>query len=187
MPLPARIATLMAMGLLVSCKGAAGECAPGEFTVSAHGDRQLNLAPAPEREALPTQLRIYQLADSASLEGASFEDIWHRADEVLSEDILNAENHVVYPGEEIQVRMPREAEARYLAAVALFRRPSGIAWQAVYRMPPLPTCGKGTRKPSPDLHFHVYLKDYEVFISQTPPRPAPPMPGGKDQSTELKS
>jgi type VI secretion system protein VasD len=125
-------------------------------------------------EARPVQLRIYQLATDVRFQNADFEDIWKRDKATLQDDLIKVEEMSVYPNYRIDVQFERDEKAMVVAAVALFRNPTGRTWGVTFDLPPPPgkgncatpqcadgKCGDGGASP-PNL-----LPRYAVWIDGT--------------------
>jgi len=80
---------------------------------------------------LPTVVRIYQLRSTGKLERADFDRLLRQPREALGEDLLRDEEITLSAGETSKRTLEREQGARYLAVIALFRRPTGTSWKAV--------------------------------------------------------
>lgn len=124
---------------------------------------------APNGDARPVQLRIYQLASDISLQNASFNDVWKKDTKTLGKDIIKKEQFAVYPNTRTQLGFERDDKANYVAAVALFRVPRGRTWYTVFDLPPAPSkgsCGQkaskdGGKKP-PSPHIYIWLDESHV-------------------------
>jgi type VI secretion system protein VasD len=80
---------------------------------------------------LPTVVRIYQLRSAGKLERADFDRLLRQPREALGEDLLRDEVITLSAGETLKRTLERERGARYLAVIALFRRPTGSSWKAI--------------------------------------------------------
>ncbi len=86
-------------------------------------------------EPLATVVRLYQLKGREKLASASFDEMLDRDKDTLGEDLLAVAEITVSPGESVKPPVARNPEARYLAAVALFRKPGSASWRAVTQLP----------------------------------------------------
>jgi type VI secretion system protein VasD len=91
--------------------------------------RRLNLGE--KGEPLATVVRLYQLKKVAKFEQASFDDVLDHDRDAMGDDLISVQEVTVNPGERLAPVVTRGADASILAAVALFREPSGSAWRAV--------------------------------------------------------
>jgi len=137
-----------------ACAGprASGTPAPIELVISA--ERQLN--PDEEGHSLPTTLRIYQLKGAEKLEAAEFDQLYRNEKETLGETLLRVDEIALSPGGSLRKLLPRDPAAHALAAVAIFRRPSGTGWRAIE---PLPESG------APRVAFTV--ENYRIERGET--------------------
>ena len=89
----------------------------------------------------PVQLRIYQLKSSIRMENATFDQIWKKDKDTLTDDIVKVDELSIFPDSRTEVKFERAKEALNVVAVALFRNPKGRSWYTVFELPPDP--GKG--------------------------------------------
>lgn len=87
---------------------------------------------------LPVRVRLYQLRRDARLRNASFDEIWQNDAAILGDDLLDVVEQTAYPSRAHPVDIELEPEATALAAVALFKNPSGKDWFVVFDLPPVP-------------------------------------------------
>ena len=107
--------------------------APEPLHVTVKAAPRLNLG---ERgDALATVVRLYQLKKVSKLEQASFDDVLDHDHDTLGEDFVSVQEVTVNPGERLAPALTRAADATFLAAVALFREPSGSSWRAFMKLP----------------------------------------------------
>jgi type VI secretion system protein VasD len=106
---------------------------PEPVTVTLTASSRLN--PGEHGEALATVVRIYQLKGRDKMASASFDEILDHDKDVLGEDMLAVVEATISPGETVKPPVARNAEAGYLAAVALFRKPGPAGWRAVTKLP----------------------------------------------------
>jgi type VI secretion system VasD/TssJ family lipoprotein len=112
--------------------GAPACTTPEPLAVSLTASSRLN--PGDKGEPLTTVVRLYQLKGREKLTGASFDEMLDRDKETLGEDLLSVQELTVSPGETLRPAVNRNADAGYLAAVALFRRPGTGAWRAIRKL-----------------------------------------------------
>ncbi|HET6279434.1 MAG TPA: type VI secretion system lipoprotein TssJ [Polyangia bacterium] len=108
--------------------------APEPLRISVAASPRLN--PGEKGEALATVVRVYQLKTTGKLTGASFDDLLDRDRDALGEDFLSVQELTINPGDKMGPPVARNADAGYVAAVALFRQPSGSTWRAVRKLAP---------------------------------------------------
>lgn len=73
--------------------------------------------------SVPTLVRVYQLRDNKVMDKATYDSLLSDADNVLSVDLLDQRATVVKPGDGVQINLPLNKDARFVAVVALFRSP----------------------------------------------------------------
>lgn len=71
--------------------------------------------------SVPTLVRVYQLRDRKVLEKANYDSLLSQDEHVLSADLLDKRTLVVKPDQGVQLNIPLDKQARYIAVVALFR------------------------------------------------------------------
>jgi type VI secretion system protein VasD len=110
------------------------------------------LNPGERGEPLATVVRIYQLKGTEKLVGASFDDMLDRDKDSLGADFVEVQEVTLSPGESQPRVITRAADVGYVAAVALFRRPTGATWRAVKKLPPIDPqhCHRREGKATPD-------------------------------------
>ena len=106
--------------------------APIEITLQASS--QLNQDE--QGASLPTMVLIYQLKSAAKIADAGFENIYRRAKESLSEDLLQSDEVEVTPGQVQTKTLARDKAATALAVIAVVRRPAGPGWRSIVELPP---------------------------------------------------
>jgi type VI secretion system protein VasD len=104
---------------------------PIELTITS-GDK---LNPDDEGHPLPAAVRVYQLKAPAKMDAAEFDQVYRREKETLGEDLLRVDEFTLAPGDRLHRQVPRESAARAIAAVVLFRRPSGVHWRVISELP----------------------------------------------------
>jgi type VI secretion system protein VasD len=90
-----------------------------------------NVNPDVGGQALSVVVRIYQLKDKGRLESADYNAILKSEKDTLSDDLLERQERVIQPGTQEMLEVQANPMARYIAAVALFRNPSGDGWRKV--------------------------------------------------------
>jgi len=95
---------------------------------------QLN--PDEQGASLPTMVLLYQLKSAAKIETADFEEVYRRPKESLGEDLLQADEMEISPGQSQTKMLARDKAAKALAIVAIVRRPAGPGWRSIVQLPP---------------------------------------------------
>lgn len=88
-----------------------------------------------DQSSLATMVRVYQLKDRKAFDGADYEKLLLQADTVLKADTLVSKEVLVMPGGDVSLDMPMEADAQFVAVVALFRHPDRLhdTWRVVLK------------------------------------------------------
>lgn len=73
--------------------------------------------------SVSTLVRIYQLKDRKTIDGADYQGLLSEGDSVLAADLLDSQRLVVKPDEGAQLNVPLSTDAQFVAVVALFRSP----------------------------------------------------------------
>jgi len=106
--------------------------APEPLHVSLTASARLN--PGEKGEALATVVRIYQLKGVGKMMGVSFDDLLDHDKDTLADDFLSMQEVTINPGDRLEPPIVRNADARYVLAVALFRQPTGTTWKVTRRL-----------------------------------------------------
>lgn len=85
--------------------------------------------------ALPVVVRVYTLKSPENFSDATFRELWHDDLKILGENKITRQEFTVVPGTTLQITIPRNPDAQYLGAVALFRHPLHNQWRAVIPIP----------------------------------------------------
>jgi len=93
------------------------------------------LNPGEKGEALATVVRVYQLKSAGKLQAASFDDMLDHDRDTLGDDFIAVNEVTINPGDRVTPPFARNADAAYVAGVALFRQPAGNTWRAIRRLP----------------------------------------------------
>ncbi|MFL5397689.1 MAG: type VI secretion system lipoprotein TssJ, partial [Myxococcales bacterium] len=79
---------------------------------------------------------VYQLKSAAKIETADFADVYRRPKESLGEDLLQADEVEITPGQSQTKTLLRDKAAKALAVVAVVRRPAGGGWRSIVQLGP---------------------------------------------------
>jgi type VI secretion system protein VasD len=120
------------LALIAACLALAA-CGTPAVKVGVSSTANLNLNE--ESQPLPVVVRVYQLAESQRFEGATFEELWKDDMAVLGDSLVLKEELVMDPAYQKRLVMPRHDQARYIAAVAIFRDPDSGNWKAIDPLP----------------------------------------------------
>lgn len=83
----------------------------------------------------PVVVRIYQLKDRKTFDKTVYQQLLEDGDTMLKDDLLASRDVVMKPGGDVNLDMPMEAEAQFVAVVGLFRHPDRVnnTWKQVLR------------------------------------------------------
>lgn len=78
-------------------------------------------------------IRVYQLRDHKTFDKTVYQQLVKDADTLLGQDLLASRDVVLKPGSAASLDMPMEANAKFVAVVALFRHPDNVkaGWKQV--------------------------------------------------------
>ncbi|MEI2606323.1 type VI secretion system lipoprotein TssJ [Erwinia aphidicola] len=78
-------------------------------------------------------IRVYQLKDRKAFDKLVYQQLATDGDTLLGADLLASRDVVLTPGGAVNLNMPMEPEAQFVAVVALFRQPdlAKSGWQQV--------------------------------------------------------
>lgn len=81
----------------------------------------------------PVMVRVYQLKDRKAFDKTVYPQLLKDSDTILKEDLLASRDVVVKPGGDVNLDMPMEAGAKFVAVVGLFRHPDMVnnTWKQV--------------------------------------------------------
>lgn len=83
--------------------------------------------------SLPVMVRVYQLRQKDGFEQASFDSLWKSDKELLGSDLVERKDLTLSPNTEmlVDIDVDLRGGTRYLAIMALYRKPEGNAWRTV--------------------------------------------------------
>jgi type VI secretion system VasD/TssJ family lipoprotein len=115
------------------------------------------LNPDDQGRPLPTFVRVYQLRSDLKLKGADVARVYLAPKDAIGEDLLRGDEVALKPGATAEYRLEREEGARFLAVVALVRKPGGGSWLSIAELPP----------PADGGRFRFRVDGYEVKHERT--------------------
>jgi type VI secretion system VasD/TssJ family lipoprotein len=164
---------LVALG---GCKKKGPTCNPDE---EAFESIRLVVGPADQinvdTEGNPraTVLRVYQLTDDRILDTVTFEQVWQDAAGAFGDLMLDEQEFVAYPGKAEVHEIKPNPDAKFIAAVAIFREPVGNTWVTDWNVPQFhghSVCAaKKKKQPVGDPCFYVSVENNEVDGGHEPP------------------
>ena len=94
------------------------------------------LNPDEQGESLPTVVRLYLLKSAVKLDRAEYDQVYRDPKEAFGDDLLQADEFVLSPGQTVHRSIERDRSAHALAVVLVVRRPAALSWRAVAELPP---------------------------------------------------
>lgn len=144
-----------------------GTCSlPQNIQMVLRGGERLN--PNDQGQALPVEVRVYQLKASAKMEESEFDAIWNADRDTLGPDMVKVDVLYLYPGQRVRRAFRREEGVTHVVAVAIFRHPSGQSWRTIYELPPAPADADCAARrgedagPGGDPRYYFYLDEYYI-------------------------
>ena len=143
------VAVLLLLCLLAGCGG-------GAKTIRVEGVVEAGDGVNPDSggRASPVVVRVYQLRNAGSFEGADFFSVYDEEAATLGQDLIAREELRLRPGERLEFKSEAPAGAKFLGAIAAFRNLDTARWRAVA---PLPESGS--------VDVRIQLKATEVSLS----------------------
>lgn len=75
------------------------------------------------QQAMPLRIRVLQLNDRKTFDNTEYTDLLTQPDLVLKESLLTQRQLSVYPGQTVNLDIPMDEKAQFVAVVGLFRKP----------------------------------------------------------------
>ena len=94
-----------------------------------------NLNSTDKGKPLPVVVRVYQLSASQAFQNATFHQLWKKDVVTLGATLVMRNEFVMNPAFQKRFTMPRNDQAKYIAAVAIFRDPKGHDWKTMAKLP----------------------------------------------------
>lgn len=81
----------------------------------------------------PVVVRVYQLKDREAFDKTVYQQLLKDGETILKTDLLASRDVVVKPGGDVNLNMPMEADASFVAVAGLFRQPDMVnnTWKLV--------------------------------------------------------
>lgn len=85
------------------------------------------------QQAMPLRIRVLQLNDRKTFDNTEYTDLLKQPDLVLKESLLTQRQLSVYPGQTVNLDIPTDEKAQFVAVVGLFRKPdrTRATWKQV--------------------------------------------------------
>jgi type VI secretion system protein VasD len=159
------VLTLIATGAS-ACAGTIPTCqVPNTVELELETSDRVNIDQS--GEALPTNIRLYQVKNLSSVQSATFDDMLDRPKETLGEAIVHEDELTIYPGQVLVRRFEREPKADYIIGVAIVRNPVGTAWRTIqeFPIPGDPCKEQDDPEAAPtvtELRVRMFLDEYRI-------------------------
>ncbi len=85
-------------------------------------------------QSLPVVLRLLQVTNPESLDGATFELLWQNPAEALGPALVQMTDVTIYPGDTQTIAVRADKRAHFLGIMGIFREPAGRDWLEVVRL-----------------------------------------------------
>jgi type VI secretion system VasD/TssJ family lipoprotein len=86
-------------------------------------------------QSLPVKIHIYQLTENEKFINASFYDLWKHPESTLGPTLIKHQSITLNPGEKQTLKTKRKKGANFIAAMAVFRKPSTTHWKVYKKLP----------------------------------------------------
>jgi type VI secretion system protein VasD len=83
----------------------------------------------------PVVVRIYQLRGDGEFNGADFFALYGMEKETLGANLIQREEQTLFPGQQLELKMPLSQETRFVGAIAAFRDIRSTHWRAIMGKP----------------------------------------------------
>lgn len=107
----------------------------GTSTVELNLIAQKHLNQDVRNNSLPVLIRVYTLTSDDEFTDATFRELWHNDKSVLGNTLIDREEYSLNPNSHLKISVSHDANAKFIAVVALFRRPRGSEWRVIRVMP----------------------------------------------------
>lgn len=85
------------------------------------------------QQAMPLRIRVQQLSDRKTFDNTEYTDLLTQSDVVLKDSLIIQRELSVSPGQTVNLDIPMDEKAQFVAIVGLFRKPDRIrgTWKLV--------------------------------------------------------
>ncbi len=117
--------------LLGACAGKPPKPADTRAVLSASSDVNPDSGGRPS----PVLVRIYQLRGDSEFSGAGFMALYEKDKETLGASLISREEQTLFPGQQMEMKLPLSPEAVFIGAFAGMRDYPSTRWRALTRAP----------------------------------------------------
>lgn len=160
-----RWAAIAALSLLAACSKdappaeVAAPAAPAAPDVSLYFSAAAGLNPGAGGEAAPVRVRLFELKNAAAFERADYFALAERAQATLGADLLDQDEVLLRPGQQLHLRRPLDPATRQVGLVVGYREIDRAQWRSVLPVPP--------------RDYQISLDVRAVRSAEAAPQPAP--------------
>src|SRR5690606_31047819 len=124
--------------LLSGCGGQGGvEPSAGQAPgVTLYFSAAAGLNPGASGSPAPVRVRIYELKNSATFARADYFALAERAQATLGADLLDQDEVLLHPGEQLRIERPLDPATRQVGLVVGYREIDQAQWRSVLPVPP---------------------------------------------------
>lgn len=126
-----RILLLAVILLLTAC--ASGSAPPTIVVLQFEAAADLN--PAPDGQATPVRVRLYELKSGASFDRADYFSLVDAANTTLASDLLVQDELLIQPGQQLTVERQLDEQSRLLGVVVAYRELDSAVWRQLVSIP----------------------------------------------------
>ena len=108
----------------------------------------------------PVVVRIYQLRGDSEFSGSAFMALYDKDKETLGASLISREEQTLFPGQQMEMKLPLSPEAVFIGVYAGFRDFQSTRWRAITRAPE-----KSTLKVLSKLKLNVHVDKGAITVS----------------------
>ena len=142
--------------VLVACAAKPAKPADTYAALSASAD----VNPDPDGRPSPVVVRIYQLRGDSEFSGSAFLALYDKDKETLGASLISREEQTLFPGQQVEMKLPLSPEAVFIGVYAGFRDFQSTRWRAITRAPE-----KSKIKVLSKLRLNVHVDKGAITVS----------------------
>ncbi|MGC3895276.1 type VI secretion system lipoprotein TssJ [Pseudomonas urmiensis] len=136
-----RLIAVAALALLSACSKDASVAPVADQAAAGHAvtlyfSAAEGLNPGASGIPAPVRVRIYELKNSAAFARADYFALAERAQATLAADLLDQDEVLLQPGEQLSVERPLDPATRQIGLVVGYREIDQAQWRSVLPVPP---------------------------------------------------
>jgi len=129
-------------------------CASRSVIINFYSSAQVNMDDA--ENALPVQVKVYQLSSPELFKKASFHELWKNDNTILGASLVEKQKLMVIPDSQRKLKLRKHKQSHYIGVVALFRDPQQKTWRTLQRMPQGLKFFPG--------HLKIFIKGNKLYV-----------------------